>query len=1101
MASENGLVSALNRSPLLRMTPSSLRCIGFVGFVLVPMLASWALPQSVEGLVTDPTGGVVVSAAVSLTNVETGRQLETATNEVGRYIFPSVSVGRYSLKVSAVGFKTFFQSNFAVVVSQRVTFDVGLQLGEVSDTVTVDVGGSTPLLEPTSNELGTLIDSKRIDQLPLNGRNFLQLGLLAGAAQPPGPGGDLAAAQGGHPDRTITIAGLQQDLTSYKINGISTSGSRLGHSELNLSIAAIDQFKVRQGFFLPGEGANPGIVDVVIKSGTNRFHGEVFEFFRGDELDARDFFALRDPSEFRRNQYGFGIGGPILKDKLFFFGNFEGLREHRLREVQAFTPTQAMFEGDFSELPVQIFDPRTFDPVTGKRQAFPGNRIPAAMINQVSKHLLQYYLPGSTYAARPFNLRGNRQNLVNSDQYTVRIDSNLTASHVLFGAFSSEDSPVTIGSLFPLSGTSFPLTTRVAMLQLNSSLSSMLLNELRLGWSRGTIKVATEEESDIQKRIGLTNSADPNGVPAIGFIEFGGFGNASGSNANYDNLYQFHDGVNYIRRDHQFQFGFDLRKMRTAQESGNGFARGTITFQSVYTAQLATNSQGQLAPVNGTGNSFADFLLGMPRTALSDGTPRLYYRYTQFEPYFADTWKIHPKFTLNLGISYYLATPLDPQGSSRQLPHNFDFSSGRLLYAALGDIDPAVYATDRNNFAPRVGLAWRVAPDTVVRSGFGIFYGNERVLDNVNISLTPGLTTRNALENPLFNPLPTYVFGQNVFPPSPIVPITREFVDGVRGAINAFPDDRRTAYVEQWTFSIQRSFGQNNLLEAAYIGNQAHRLNLRSNLNDCSVPDSLRCDPRAVPFPKFSPYILFYGYSANSSYHALNLKFNRQLSQGFSFLANYTWSKAIQNGVENGGKIVRRGACTACDRGLAALDVPQRLVTSLLWELPLGRGKRFLANSGRLGNTLVGGWSVNSIATFSMGTPFTVFGPGVATLNTPVADRICNGRDSLGNKDLRSNGFQYLDTNCFATPQPGFFGNSGVNILHGPGVNNWDIGIRKNFKIAEAVRMELAGEFFNAFNHAQFTSNPDTSVTSPNFGRVLNTRPNRQIQLGMKVTW
>jgi hypothetical protein len=1077
---------------------------------MLPPLRGQTVNSMIEGLVTDSTGAVIPGAAVVLTNVDTHVAQTTETNDAGRYAYPSVPPGLYSLKVSKQGFESYLLDRFKVVVAQRPTENVVLKVGSIAQLVTVTAGGLAPLLERHSNEVDTLIEPTTVSELPLNGRNFLQLGVLSGTATDSGTDiSDFVAIQGGHPGRSINITGLPQDLTMYLINGMATAGSRINHAELDLSIAAIDQFNVRTGFFLPGLGADPGIVNVITKSGSNSFHGEAFEFLRNNKLDARGFFDTVPPPPFHRNQFGFALGGPILKDRLFFFGNYEGLRQVRTDQGRGFAPSAKMFEGDFSELlpNTLIYDPLTFDPATGKRQAFLGNIIPPDRINSVAKNLLPFYRPGSSFSPLPFNLFSNVSSRSDSDQYTVRIDSNLSPRNALFGQFTRENSPVVRGGLFPLQGTSWPLNTKLAMLQWTATLSPTLVNELRVGWTRGLVFQEGESKAGVAPQVGIPGTADPNGIPTIALEGFDAFGNSNGLLGNIDNLYQIHDSLNYLRGNHQMQLGFDLRYARSIQQSANATARGIVSFHPVFSAQLQTGAQGQLVPVPGTGNSFADFLLGRPTDGQVLSMPRSHFRWTQFEPYFQDSWKVRRGLTLNYGLSWYLATPPNPVGPDKKFPHVVDLRTGQVLFAALGQIDPEVIRTQHNNVTPRIGLAWEpsFAPNTVVRAGWGVYYASQRLLDQQFSIIAPGVTLSQAFLNSTSNPLPQFVLGNNVFPPISLTPITQQFAQNIGGVIFDLNPSNRTGYVEQWNVSIQHTVGQRNLLELDYIGNEAHKLDSRFDVNSCARAGSLQCDPANIPFSQF-PFILFSTNDGNSNYQAFIAKFQRQFSDGLSVLANYTWSKVLTNSMEAGagGTLSEMGgACRKCDKGLAGFNVPQRLVISPVYELPFGRGKALLSGANTIINQVVDGWEVNTIASFSKGNPFEILAPNTtsAIFSDFRANRLCNGRDSLSNKNLRTNGLLWFDPKCFAPPSPGFFGTSGFDILTGPGTNNWDIGIAKNATIHESLHVQFRAESFNAFNHAQFQLGSSIGTADPKLGRVRGARVGREIQFGLKLLW
>jgi hypothetical protein len=335
------------------------------------------------------------------------------------------------------------------------------------------------------------------------------------------------------------------------------------------------------------------------------------------------------------------------------------------------------------------------------------------------------------------------------------------------------------------------------------------------------------------------------------------------------------------------------------------------------------------------------------------------------------------------------------------------------------------------------------------------------------------------------------------------VPVTQQFADNVTGTVLALDQKLRTPYSEQWNLGIEHSVGRNALAEIAYVGSQSHRLPVRWNADDCSTPGSLTCNASAIPWPQYS-YVYFAADRASANYNALTARFQREFSGGFNFLANYTWSKAITNTMEGGANtpLNQMGSCLACDRGLAGFNAPQRLTFASVWYLPFGQGKRFLQNVSPFWDHVVGGWAADVIATFSSGNPFTVNAPNNTAdpLTNFRANQVCNGRSKLQNSELRTNGLYWFNPACLAAPQAGFFGDSGVNIITGPGVNNWDIAIEKDSQVREALMLQFRAEFFNAWNHAQFM-NPDSRVGDANFGQVTQARAAREIQFGLKLLW
>jgi hypothetical protein len=486
--------------------------------------------------------------------------------------------------------------------------------------------------------------------------------------------------------------------------------------------------------------------------------------------------------------------------------------------------------------------------------------------------------------------------------------------------------------------------------------------------------------------------------------------------------------------------------------------------------------------------------------------PRTHFRWTALTPYLQDTWRIHPDVTLNLGLGWNLSTPPNPTGSDKDYPHVVDLKTGKVTFAALDQIDPQVYRMDLNNFAPRAGFAWQPHfwPRTIVRAGAGFYYPAENAIYELFAITAPGVAIVQSFTNDPSKPVPAYVLGQNVFPPISQKPITQEFADNISGTIFNMDPNLRTTYIPQWSFAIQHNLTRDTIAEIDYIGSQSRKLPIRWNADDCSTAGSYVCDPAVKPFPQFT-YIYVMANAGTSSYNALVGKLQRQFSNGLSFIVNYTWSKALTN-TEQGGAPVglnQRGTCLSCDKGMAGFNVPQRLVVSGVWALPVGRGQRVMTDASPALNYLVGGWTLNTIATFSKGNPFTVLAANSTSMDPMTsyrADRLCDGRSSLTSKDVRTNGHYWIDTSCFAMPAPDMFGSSGANIITGPGVDNWDIGISKFVPLHEAMSLELRAEAFNAMNHAQFF-NPDFVMTDTSFGQITTAAPARQLQLAAKLLW
>jgi hypothetical protein len=1079
--------------------------------------------SSIQGTVVDSSGAMLPGADVKLTNTQTGVVLTTQTGATGNYAFPSVLIGLYSLQFSKQGFADFTISQFDVIVGQRVTQNATLNVASTAQSVTVEAHGLANLLDTESNDLGNVIGPQSVAQLPLNGRNFLQLGLLSGATQANAGAGNASIAQTGHPGMSINISGNEPDFTMYMVNGISTIGTRAGNTSLNLSMDAIDQFEVHYGFFMPDMGTNPGIIDVVTKGGTNQFHGNAYEYVRNNQMEARNFFATTPNGPYHQNQFGGTVGGPILKNRLFFFGNYEGYRQNQSSFASAYTPTQAMFGGDFSALSTPIYDPTTYNSTTGLRTQFPGNIIPGNRINSTTKGLLAYYLPGSSIGTSN-NVSGNPATTLNSDQVTSRIDYSLNEKNQLFAQGTWLNAPDTAPGLFPSQGTAFPLDTEFVALGWTWTLSPSKVNSLRLGVVRDSVYDQGRSVPGIQTKLNITGTGDVDGVPGIGIAGYAGFGTSTGLLGDIDNIYQIHDSFNWLQGNHQIKFGADLAYTRSVQSSANANARGVFTFNNVFTTQTKLNANGTVSQLPNTGSAFADFLLGDLTSAQSIAMPKTHYRWTTFEPYIQDTWKLSKSLTANLAFAWFANTPPNPSDqTNRNLIHSFDFKSGLETFAALGTANPEVFEMTRTNFAPRIGLTWQpgFVSNTVVRSGWGLYYTTQMDITAQYSVVSQFISVNNNVSNNTSSPNPTYVMGVNAMPPVTVGAITAAQVPLITGAIQYLAANQRSPFISQWNLDIQHTFGKAYVLDVAYLGNQSHHLQKNWNPWDGSSPGVQTYNLAQNPwYPKYS-YMQEVNNIGNGNYNAMLVKFQRQFIHGLSIMANYTWQKAMSDATEgSNGTLNQDKSCFRCDWGPTTSNAPQSLVISAVAEVPVGRGRYVGTDMNRVLDGVVGGWSVDAIATMQKGFPFWVSAPNNTNWSPAniKADRYCNGRNELANKNLRNNGMYWLNTAtvstvnspCFVNPSTDphntsgstwYFGTSGFDILTGPGINNWDMGVHKNFPIHENVKFTVRGEFFNAWNHASF-ANPNGGVTAATFGKVSSTQKDaRIVQVGANLSF
>jgi len=1115
--------------------------------------------STVQGTVMDSTGAVVPESNVVLTSHATGVQLATKSDDAGSYSFPTVPPGLYTLEVTKPGFAGYKVTSFNVIVGQHQTQNARLSVASSATTITVDASGLSNVLDTDSNDLGGVIGPRAVENLPLNGRNYLQLSLLSGAATTPQGAAAGSINQTGHPLLSINVAGNEPDYTMYVINGIEAVGSRAGNTSLNIDTGAIDQFEVHYGFFMPDMGPNPGIVDVVTKAGTNHIHGEAYEYLRTNQMQARDYFAINatthlgiPPGKYHQDQFGFNFGGPILHDKLFYFASYEGYRQNQQQLINAESPTQAMFGGDFSALlpNTVIYDPATLDPTTGRRQPFANNKIDPSRISSNIKGLLAYYTAGSGTVPSPNNIGGNRPYTFNSDQFMGRIDYSLNQKNQIFAQGNWLNSPVAQPGLFPSTGIIYPMDTELVNLGWNWTLSSNKVNELRLGSMRDSVFDEGASVPGVQNKLNITGTGDANGVPAVNFSGGGlsSFGVSTGLLGDVDDTYQIHDGFNWLHGKHQMKFGFQLVYLRSIQASANANARGVFNFNGMFTAQTIISGSGYATdnsyPGGAGGYSFADFLLGDLNSAQSIAMPPTHFRWTDAEPYAQDTWKITPHLTANLALAWYGATPPNPVGKDKNLIHAFDFNTGLLTFAALGQVNPEVFSMTHSNFAPRVGFAYQppALPKAVIRAGWGLYYTSQEDVNAQYSIVSQIITVNNAVSN--VQGIPQYVLGVNAMPAVTVGQITQAQANAMTGTVQYLSTHQHSPYVNQYNLDLQYQFGRSFMADVAYLGNTAHHLAINWNPFDCSSPADQYCVDSRNPYNGRYTYMQEVNSIGYGNYNALLAKLQHQFQYGFSLTANYIYQKGLAMAQQgSNGTVNQDRSCLRCDYGPTTSNVPQALTLSAVAELPIGRGRHWGNNMNPVLDEVIGGWALDAISTMQKGLPFTVTGanstawsPGQLRANrychNPHAAYALSGHGLT--TDIRSNGHYWFwnqqtsgvfqnETNggCFVDPAKDpvnlvngklpviggvqardAFGNEAFDSFYGPGLNNWDLAAHKEFRITEGIRFAVRGEFFNAWNHTQF-SNPNSGVNAgAGFGQITSTQhAARIVQVAGKVTF
>jgi hypothetical protein len=1084
--------------------------------LLLVLCTDWVGAQgiraTVTGRVTDASGAVVPNAKVTVTNSGTNEMRTVTTNDEGEYTIPQLPPGDYALTAEQAGFKKLVQ-RFTLETGQGARVDLTLQAGAVTEQV--EVTAVTPVIAAEDASIGNVVDQKKIVELPLNGRNYLQLALLQPNVFAPAQNSTLGFRGG------FNVAGNSEIANNYILDGIDNNDETTNQPSHTPILDGVREFKVLTGTYSAEYGRQSGgQVIVTTKSGTNNFHGSAWEFHRNSIFDARNFFQTKKP-DFKRNQFGGVIGGPLIKNRTFFFGGYEGQRRGQQEAGLTLVPTAAMRAGDFTGL-ATIRDPLT-------NQPFTDNKIPANRFNAVGAGLLALFPAPNANGANNYAATGTGS--FNVNQFSGRLDHKLSDSMNLFGSYQFADStefyPITnpLCSARDVPGFGCDELQRTQHISLNWTwtLTPRLINEARVGYSRfGFFRLQEDRDSDIIAKLGIKGLTDAgrtlfnNGAPELqiaGFPTIGGPTNLPQGRS--DNTYHYVESMTFTNGNHTLKWGADIRRF-LFNSFFTSFGRGSYRFDGRF-----------------TGHPIADLLLG----AAFQGDRNLgepFHNAKTFSSgyYFQDDWKVTPKLTLNLGLRYELnlvpienidkVASFDPATNTIKVAGGQEayISNGVLLYRARPDVGRRLWETDKNNFAPRLGFAYRPFGDTktVVRAGFGSFY-NLQIVGNGITPLSRNSPFRQrqtsgpfaATLRPLPNVADLFIGNPTIVPPG----IDEKF---------------RTAYINQWSLGVQRELAQNLVFDISYLGSSGHKLPLGININQALLP-SAQCiaTPAAAgcsvnarrPFQGFGSITGgFISSAGNSNYHGLTLRIERRFNNGLSFLSSYAWSKSIDDGggistgsdSSGGAQNVRN---LRAERAVSDYDVGHRYVLSYVYDLPFGKGKRFAPGSGVV-DAFVSGWQMTGILTMQTGRPFTVLtgtdqsATGDATnrpniigdwrVENPTPTRWFNPCTRLANGTLRNCGAN--DTPAWQQNAAGTFGNAGRNLIRGDGLHNFDIGVQRFFRIIEGHQLQFRAEVFNLTNHPNFFF-PTASLASSAFGTVTRaantgTGAQRQIQLAVK---
>jgi hypothetical protein len=1068
--------------------PKHLRCQPMLVLVFGSVFSCWSQTAQITGRITDPTDRIVPEAAVILTNVDTGIDRRVTSNDQGYFTFPLLNPGHYQMTVRKEGFQTINRPGIVLETGQVARIDFTLQVGAVAESVIVSA--TVPLLASESATIGQVIGNRKILDLPLNGRDFTQLATLT-------PGAISRGTNGTTESPILSVNGARVSKTVFMIDGANASSQYYDGAAVVPSVDAIQEFKVQSNSFSAEYGQGTGVVNIMLRSGTNELHGSVFEFLRNEVFDARNFFnssGVRPP--LKQNQFGFTLGGPVVlphlingRDKTFFFTDYEGTRLRRPVTNNNPVATAAMRSGDFSGR-------RTLqDPLLNPRAPFADNRIPASRLSPQAGYFLQFYpepnTPGGTFVYSP-----TRENSV--DRFDVRMDHRFSETDSLAGSYSLHGSTGLIPGQFAANGAeTLSLRRQLANVSEIHGFSPNMFNEFRAAYVR-IARLQSPQGLGTNHTVlsGIGGFEDHSrsfpGFPGLTISNYLSFAGNTFRPLNFrDNNYQLMDNLTWIRGKHALKAGI-LYRAYSSINFNAGLNRGVFTFTGTY-----------------TGDPFADFLLGLPFNS-QRSFPRDAYgisRISNQNFFIQDDWKVTPRLTLGLGLRYELdhqpvdlhmqAASVDPV--SRQVVVLSDSQGNlnlngqqvtRFLYPLFADVivpsskvglPGSLRRLDQNNFAPRVSVAWRRAEDLVVRAGYGVFYGLVQGNRTQSTAFVNPPFLADELSNLNTTPIPTMTLA-NIFPSASqgfsLLPLSFFQID----------PDVRDPYIQEWNVAVQKVIGKILSLEAAYVGSKGTKLEYSRPLN---IP---RPGPGVVqnrrPWTRFSSGT-YVDNSSYSNYNAFQAKVEIKYWRGLSLLGSYAFAKSIDNlSGDVQGFSSQDPENDRAEKGSSDFDVKQRFVTSANYALPLGAGWTGLAGH------LARGWELGGILSLQTGLPFT---PSISTdsANTGTSrrpDRIGDG--AVERRTLARD----FDPTAYRLPAQYSYGNSGRNILYRRGFKNLDLVVLRRFKLGERASLQFRAEFFNFTNTPAFGA-PVSNIQSATVGQILSAGEPRDIQFALKLSF
>ncbi len=1050
-----------------------MRTLFLLAILGVGGFAQQASITSLVGRVTDPSGAAVPGAVVTAVEDGTQQTYSGPTNVEGLYSFQFVRIGTYTITATAPGFGTMVRKGVPVQINQVVRTNLELAVGQASEKVTVSAGPAPIATDEAS--ITEVLSQKTLAEIPLNGRDVLRA-----AALTPGVITGMKSRTGINTSggQDFIGAGAREVQNSISLDGVSIVSNLVSTTTLRPSVDAVSEFQVQTGTYSAQYGTWLGVhLNVITKNGTNEFHGAAWEFLRNNVLDARDFFASPTIAQppFHQNQFGAQLDGPVLipklyngRNKTFFMVDYEGQRQIQSQSSLAAVFPVAFRSGDLSAITTPIRNP------FASGQLFPNNMIPSNLLSPQAQRALEYLpLPSLGGLSNNYQARTSIGNT--TDQTLDRVDQNLGDKARLLFRMAYQNTSLLQGSSNPYNGFNVPLYDRNYTIGYTHTINPRAVNDFRFGYEKNQYQSQnffTGKNPDAGTAIGIpgfkTGPENP-GIPdfeVTGYLGIGGQNMASSNWRRPSSTFQWTDVFNYTVGAHSIATGAEFFRLSQG-DLGNNAPRGLFTFT------------GQIS-----GNAAADFLLGLPQQATTPAPADFIVRVRQWRNAFfvSDKWNVSPALTLTLGLRYELPTV----GQSPNGTVNVLNADGSALIPANSPPSlplPSVPLSDpqHNAFAPRLGFAYRVTKDWVIRGGYGLYYN----ANQLNLYTIGG--------NPPFSNVATYTSD----PANPTLTLANPTAGSPVGAsptpnLVTFGPYLPMAMMNQWSLDVARPLWSGAGLDVQYLGSRTIHLD-RSYHNNTPLPGPGPIQARR-PNPRWG-VIRTIANDMVASYNSLNVVLRQRYSHGFSMLLSYTWSHTLDVSTDsNGGGSVQDPYNWKGSYGDANWDIPHRFVASYFYELP------FFKKSNQWERYLLGGWQINGVTTIQSGTPFTVaIGSDPANTGRPGGarpDLIAPAVANCGAGHLVG----CISASSFAIPLPYNYGNAGRNILRGPGLVQTDLSLFKNFALGtERVRLQLRGEAFNVFNTPSF-GNPSATFGTSTFGSIGSTLiPNRQVQVAAKI--